>query len=85
MTDRDKKILSIVIQGLLLLDADWVDIFLGDLKTRCESLSEELKKLTFVQCILNGNPELSREVLETARDFLYEDLMYSINFPTSKE
>jgi hypothetical protein len=44
-------------------------------KSTCEMLPDNLKQLTFVQCILNGKDE---SALDVARDFLYADLLYLV-------
>jgi hypothetical protein len=78
------KVLEIVQDLVDLMYEEKEDAFfsfsysLTEIRNKCVKLPDNLKKLPFIQCLQRGNIEYPKEVLDTARDFLYADLISTI-------
>jgi len=80
-TPTDKEILFTVLVylvGSTNAKDDMLKDFLEMLKDMVDILPEHLQKLSFVQIILTGDLDNAKSILEEARNFLYSDLLSTI-------
>lgn len=80
MEDKNENLLDLVFLLLITTenDNDWADVDLQELKDSCNLLTEEERKLPFVQCLIKGDNDNPLKVIETAKEFLYSDLLFSV-------